>query len=182
MDLDQAREHAWHSILVNDHNLSDDDAAAALQRYVEEYDALPEPASTPGSFDVLGSFPLPRTTRVTRSACCPDKDLFAVVLRRGSKDRLGLWDLQGTRKWEIQVDLALSEPEYVSAVAWSPDGTSFSLWVIVHSYICRQAYSCRAPASPLHHARHSRWSYTSVYHLCDLWSRGRNRSAVMVLQ
>lgn len=73
------------------------------------------------SIDVLASFRLPSAVRLLPTALCPDKDLLVLVTSVDNKDRLSLWNLQGSRKWEVEVDTSGPHPEEIVALAWSPD-------------------------------------------------------------
>ncbi|KAF5390354.1 hypothetical protein D9757_002903 [Collybiopsis confluens] len=74
-------------------------------------------------FAMLAAVKLPAPSRLSPSACCPDKDLFVLVTRLGSYDRLSLWKLQGSKIWEVDVE----ESNRVVDIAWSPDGQSIAV-------------------------------------------------------
>ncbi|KAG1750010.1 anaphase-promoting complex, cyclosome, subunit 4-domain-containing protein [Suillus paluster] len=65
--------------------------------------------------------------RLLPSACCPDKDLVVLVSRLGGRDRLTLWKMQGTKKWDVEVGRDESSVESVSALAWSPCGQTIAV-------------------------------------------------------
>ena len=71
--------------------------------------------------DLLASFRLPSAARLLPTALCPDKDLLLLITTLNSKDRLSLWNLQGSKKWEVEVDASGPNPEEIVALTWSPD-------------------------------------------------------------
>jgi anaphase-promoting complex subunit 4 len=73
------------------------------------------------SIDLLASFQLPSAARLLPTALCPDKDLLLLVTSLNNKDRLSLWNLQGSKKWEVEVDASGPNPEEIVALTWSPD-------------------------------------------------------------
>jgi len=73
------------------------------------------------SIDLLASFRLPSAARLLPTALCPDKDLLLLIMNLNDKDRLSLWNLQGSKKWEVEVDASGSSPEEIVALTWSPD-------------------------------------------------------------
>ncbi|EIN13727.1 hypothetical protein PUNSTDRAFT_59241 [Punctularia strigosozonata HHB-11173 SS5] len=71
------------------------------------------------SFTSLANVQLPAPSRLVTSACCPDKDLVVLIQRLGSKDRLSLWKIQGSKKWEVSVEREPdAQPEEIIDVAW----------------------------------------------------------------
>ncbi|KAI0312628.1 anaphase-promoting complex, cyclosome, subunit 4-domain-containing protein [Amylostereum chailletii] len=72
-------------------------------------------------FALLSTLHLPPASRILRSSCCPDKDLVVVISRHGGKDRVSLWKMQGSKKWEVEVDCGSNVNEEVADLAWSPD-------------------------------------------------------------
>lgn len=74
-----------------------------------------------GSIEVLASFRLPSAARLLPTALCPDKDLLLLIISTNNKDRLSLWNLQGARKWEVEVDVSGPNHEEIVALTWSPD-------------------------------------------------------------
>lgn len=74
------------------------------------------------AFASLAFLQLPSACRLLASACCPDKDLVVLISRLGGKDRLSLWKLQGSKKWEVDVGADEVSSEEVIGIAWSPDG------------------------------------------------------------
>ncbi|KZS92983.1 hypothetical protein SISNIDRAFT_92439 [Sistotremastrum niveocremeum HHB9708] len=123
MTPQQQRRQAWIQHLLQS-GLSMPDAQSAVNRYAEEHMGLPELAEEPGGFERLATLHLPNPSRLLPFSCCPDKDLVVVVSRLGIKDRLSLWKLQGTKKWDVEVDQGLPGSEEVVGLAWSPDGQS----------------------------------------------------------
>jgi anaphase-promoting complex subunit 4 len=67
--------------------------------------------------NIQTSFP----SRLLKSACCPDKDLVALITRVGIQDRLALYRAQGGKQWEVDVGNSQQSNEIVG-IAWSPDG------------------------------------------------------------
>jgi anaphase-promoting complex subunit 4 len=74
------------------------------------------------AFTSLAEVQLQPACRILRSACCPDKDLVILVSRLGGKDRLALWKIQGSKKWEVDVASDQNGGQEIVDVAWSPDG------------------------------------------------------------
>src|ERR1700761_2718985 len=124
MDLHHDKIQSWRVILPKLYAVANDEESdIILRRYREAHGRiLPEPAEQPGGFEIMGSFVLPHSSRLLRASCCPDKDLMALVSKVGSKDHLSLWELQGSKKWQIELHKGLPTPEEVTALAWSPDG------------------------------------------------------------
>lgn len=78
------------------------------------------------SFASLATFKLPSPSRLVASACCPDKDLVVLIARLGGRDRISLWKVQGSRKWEV--DIATDDvPATVAGLAWHPDGQTIAV-------------------------------------------------------
>ena len=73
------------------------------------------------SIDLLASFRLPSAARLLPTSLCPDKDLLLLITSVNNKDRLSLWNIQGSKKWEVEVDLVGPNPEEIVALTWSPD-------------------------------------------------------------
>src|ERR1700683_1834209 len=74
------------------------------------------------AFASLAVLQLPSQSRLLVSACCPDKDLVILISRLGGKDRMSLWKMQGSKKWEVDVGTEKANPEEIVGIAWSPDG------------------------------------------------------------
>lgn len=74
------------------------------------------------AFALLAILHLPSACRLLHSACCPDKDLVVLITRLGGKDRMSLWRMQGSKKWEIDVGSDENNSEEIVGLAWSPDG------------------------------------------------------------
>ncbi|KAI6047625.1 anaphase-promoting complex, cyclosome, subunit 4-domain-containing protein [Pisolithus marmoratus] len=78
------------------------------------------------AFASLATFKLPSPCRLLASACCPDKDLVVLIARLGGRDRISLWKMQGSRKWEV--DIAADDvPATVAGLAWHPDGQTIAV-------------------------------------------------------
>src|ERR1700753_2711318 len=97
------KEEAWKRQLVTADSLSEEDAIAALNRYFIIHHDLPEPSQNPGRFELFSAITLAHPSKLFRNACCPDKDLFIVVSRVGNHDRVALWKMQGSKKWEVEI-------------------------------------------------------------------------------
>ncbi|THH16998.1 hypothetical protein EW146_g3736 [Bondarzewia mesenterica] len=80
-------------------------------------------------FASLAVLQMPPSSRLLPSSCCPDKDLVVVISRLGSKDRVSLWKMQGSKKWEVDIHLEGGHNEEIVDLAWSPDGQTI---VLVH--------------------------------------------------
>lgn len=74
------------------------------------------------AFGILGNWYLASPSRILPAACCPDKDLVALISRLGGRDRLSLWKVQGSKTWEVDVGLEETDGSQIVAIAWSPDG------------------------------------------------------------
>jgi anaphase-promoting complex subunit 4 len=80
--------------------------------------------SQPNSFASLASLLLPTPARLFATACCPDKDLVALVVstkNNSNKDKLSLWKLQGSKVWEVDVT-PIDASSKIVGLAWSPNG------------------------------------------------------------
>ncbi|PCH33624.1 hypothetical protein WOLCODRAFT_93867 [Wolfiporia cocos MD-104 SS10] len=83
---------------------------------------------TSNSFASLASIPLPTFGRILPNSWCPDKDLVVVITRLGGKDRLSLWKMHGSKKWEVGFDHdGHSNRDVVVGVTWSPDGQTLAV-------------------------------------------------------
>lgn len=69
----------------------------------------------------LAAIRVPPSSRLLSNSCCPDKDLVVVFSTLGGKDRMSLWKMQGSKKWDVDIDLGLSVDEMVVDMTWSPD-------------------------------------------------------------
>jgi anaphase-promoting complex subunit 4 len=78
------------------------------------------------AFASLAVLQLPPHSRLLASACCPDKDLVMMISRLGGKDRMSLWKMQGSKKWEVDVCTEDANTEEIVGIAWSPDGKNNS--------------------------------------------------------
>lgn len=74
------------------------------------------------AFASLATLRLPSACRLLSSACCPDKDLIVLISRLGGHDKLSLWKLQGSKKWEVDVGEEEDASVTVAALVWSPSG------------------------------------------------------------
>ena len=71
----------------------------------------------------LASVRLHSSSRVLRSASCPDKDLVVLITNDGVTEKMSLWKIQGSKKWEVDIVLDDGVKDEITALAWSPDGT-----------------------------------------------------------
>ncbi|KAG6335275.1 hypothetical protein ID866_3804 [Astraeus odoratus] len=78
------------------------------------------------SFASLATFKLPSPCRLLTSACCPDKDLVVLITRLGGRDRVSLWKMQGSKKWEVDIAPDVV-PATVVGLAWSPSGQTIAV-------------------------------------------------------
>ncbi|KLO20277.1 hypothetical protein SCHPADRAFT_918366 [Schizopora paradoxa] len=71
-------------------------------------------------------------SRLLSTACCPDKDLVVIISRTGTNagDKMSLWKMQGSKKWEVETGGGLDEHEEITALGWSPDGQTI---VVTHN-------------------------------------------------
>jgi anaphase-promoting complex subunit 4 len=74
------------------------------------------------AFSQISALYLPSVSRLLLPACSPDKDLVALISRLGGKDRLSLWKMQRSKKWEVDVGTDQNRSEEIVALAWSPSG------------------------------------------------------------
>lgn len=84
-------------------------------------------------FSSIANISLASSARILRSSWCPDKDLLVLIVRISSKDRLSLWKMQGSKIWEVDIDMdavegSSSAETSIVDVAWSPDSE--------HYFIC----------------------------------------------
>ena len=74
----------------------------------------------------VATIQFPAATHILRTSWCPDKDLLVVTTHVSHQEKMTLYKMQGSKKWEVTIQPQLfgkTEAEVV-AVAWSPDGTS----------------------------------------------------------
>lgn len=74
------------------------------------------------AFASLAVLQLPSQSRLLTTACCPDKDLVVLLSRLGGKDKMSLWKMQGSKKWEVGMGTDDTKAEDIVGLAWSPDG------------------------------------------------------------
>jgi anaphase-promoting complex subunit 4 len=85
----------------------------------------------------------PSSCRLLASACSPDKDLVVLISRLGGKDRMALWKLQGSKKWEVDVGSDENNSEAIVGLTWSPTGTRLHCSLQVpSSVVLRTEYCC----------------------------------------
>lgn len=114
------------------------------------------------AFASLAVLQLSSPCRLLPLACCPDKDLVVLVSRLGGRDRLTLWKMQGTKKWDIEIECDESSIESVSALAWSPCGTVIrhkSCAVISNIIYCRSDDRCLSWILPRYASFRARWAH-----------------------
>ncbi|KAG9314377.1 anaphase-promoting complex, cyclosome, subunit 4-domain-containing protein [Chiua virens] len=78
------------------------------------------------AFASLATIRLPSPCRLLSSACCPDKDLIVLISRLGGRDKLSLWKLQGSKKWEVDIVEDDDTSAMVAALSWSPSGQTIA--------------------------------------------------------
>ncbi|KAJ3010595.1 hypothetical protein NUW54_g2431 [Trametes sanguinea] len=87
----------------------------------------------------VATISLPNPARILRTAWCPDKDLVVILSRFAHQEKLSLWKMSGSKKWEI--DLPGNNDYHVDRIvdiAWSPDVQSIAVvsnpgMVTIHS-------------------------------------------------
>lgn len=107
----------------------------------------PEEASMTSMIAPVANIQLPTTSRVLSTSWCPDKDLVVVTSHASHQEKVILYKMQGSKKWEVTIQpqlLGKMEAEVVG-VAWSPDGTSSSA-------LC-QSVPCLTHRSPEYRCR-----------------------------
>ena len=115
------------------------------------------------AFASLAVFKLPSTCRLLASSCCPDKDLVVLISRLGGKDRISLWKIQGSKKWEVDVGTDESKSEEVVGLTWSPDGMIIPSVPPRSDALSRTKY-CYSSRSPSHYAPfNSGWSRRALF-------------------
>ena len=70
----------------------------------------------------LANVRLQLKSRLLPSALCPDKDLVVLISQTGNVDKMSLWKMQGSKKWEVDVSPNEAERDEITALTWSPDG------------------------------------------------------------
>ena len=70
----------------------------------------------------LATVRLQAKSRLLLTACCPDKDLVVLISRVGTSDKMSLWKMQGSKKWEVDMNKGDGAVDEVTALNWSPDG------------------------------------------------------------
>lgn len=129
-------------------------------------------AATANDFVPLATLQLPAASRLLPSACCPDKDLVVVISRLGGKDRMSLWKMQGSKKWEVDVDTGAAYDEEVVDLAWSPDGACSRFLCYIEALSCisatRPDYRTRTSSSSHHFPFYPRWP-SRARRTCASW-------------
>ncbi|KAI0695596.1 anaphase-promoting complex, cyclosome, subunit 4-domain-containing protein [Cytidiella melzeri] len=64
----------------------------------------------------------PARSSILRSSWCPDKDLVVVVVHAVGKDKISLWKMTGSKKWEVDIERESTGSHEIVDIAWSPDG------------------------------------------------------------
>lgn len=83
----------------------------------------------------VATISLPNPGRILRTSWCPDKDLVAVLSRFAHQEKLALWKMSGSKKWEVDLPgNADYKVEHIVDIAWSPDGTSHFVFPSVCSF------------------------------------------------
>ncbi|KAI0639387.1 anaphase-promoting complex, cyclosome, subunit 4-domain-containing protein [Trametes polyzona] len=77
----------------------------------------------------VATISLPYPGRILRSSWCPDKDLVVIVSKFAHQERLSLWKMSGSKKWEVDLPegTAESRDKEVVDIAWSPDVQSIAV-------------------------------------------------------
>lgn len=70
----------------------------------------------------LATVRLHSTSRLLPSACCPDKDLIVLVTNDGVTEKMSLWKVQGSKKWEVDITQEGNVKDEIAAITWGPDG------------------------------------------------------------
>lgn len=65
---------------------------------------------------------LPWPSRVLRTSWCPDKDLLVIVAHVAGRDKLSLWKMTGSKKWEVDIERDNASGQEIADMSWSPDG------------------------------------------------------------
>ncbi|KAH7883604.1 anaphase-promoting complex, cyclosome, subunit 4-domain-containing protein [Phlebopus sp. FC_14] len=78
------------------------------------------------AFATLATLQLPSPCRLLFSACCPDKDLVVLLSRLGGRDKMSLWKMQGSKKWEVDIGSDNSSST-ATTLAWSPSGQTIAV-------------------------------------------------------
>ncbi|EIW86695.1 hypothetical protein CONPUDRAFT_134079 [Coniophora puteana RWD-64-598 SS2] len=78
-------------------------------------------------FDQIALIRLPLPCRLLASACCPDKDLLVLFSRLGGRDRMSLWKMQGSKKWEVDLGDDDNLNEDIVGIAWSSSGQTIAV-------------------------------------------------------
>lgn len=74
----------------------------------------------------VATIQLPTASRILHASWCPDKDLLVVISRMAHQEKMTLYKMQGSKKWEVTIqpsNVGKVQTEVVG-VAWSPDGKS----------------------------------------------------------
>ena len=86
----------------------------------------------------VATIALPNPSRVLRTSWCPDKDLLVMLSRFAQQEKLSLWKMSGSKKWEVDLPgNAEYKVDQIVDIAWSPDGmqlfTMLSPLTYIHS-------------------------------------------------
>ncbi|KAI8995617.1 anaphase-promoting complex, cyclosome, subunit 4-domain-containing protein [Trametes punicea] len=76
----------------------------------------------------VATISLPNPSRILRTSWCPDKDLLVILSRFAHQEKLSLWKMSGSKKWEIDLPGNTEHKiERIVDIAWSPDVQSIAV-------------------------------------------------------
>ncbi|KAI0361641.1 hypothetical protein OH77DRAFT_1417907 [Trametes cingulata] len=76
----------------------------------------------------VATIALPNPSRILRTSWCPDKDLFVVLSNFAHQEKLSLWKMSGSKKWEVDLPGNTEyQVEQIVDIAWSPDVQSIAV-------------------------------------------------------
>ncbi|KAI0651841.1 anaphase-promoting complex, cyclosome, subunit 4-domain-containing protein [Trametes meyenii] len=76
----------------------------------------------------VATIALPNPSRILRASWCPDKDLVVILSRLAHQEKLSLWKMSGSKKWEIDLPGNTEHKvEQIVDIAWSPDVQSIAV-------------------------------------------------------
>ena len=74
-------------------------------------------------------------SRLLKTACSPDKDLVVILSKVGGEEKMSLWKLTGSKRWEIDMSLGGTASEEITALGWSPDGNDCFILCMRTSFV-----------------------------------------------
>ncbi|KAH9849773.1 anaphase-promoting complex, cyclosome, subunit 4-domain-containing protein [Lenzites betulinus] len=76
----------------------------------------------------VATIALPNPARILKASWCPDKDLLVVLSSFAHQQKLALWKMSGSKKWEIDLPgNSDTKVEEIVDIAWSPDVQSIAV-------------------------------------------------------